>query len=463
MNKYTDTLPEDQRDIVRRITARQAGDHFATNKAVDLNLSDELGDVTEWYEAIKNSETDLWTVTRFQSTPYLPDGSTEFYQAKREVKPSVIMRHAYFMDALHACATFEKLRENNATNEMRDTRDKVHYRDFAKAENIPFDLKTGMPIAVANGEILINGASLDEEDMAGLAKTRGNLVAVGSLKQPELADIVGQNAPARTTTTLPAIATRQPKALSSLSKQRSTLQKHQSKTNRGLQRLQEIFKLATQKHNASKSIIYVNDEKYGVRQVGATALHTIPILSTLAIIHPIFLTLPAASLIFGGLWCAIAEVNPIHAYTTFGHQNIRKQAKKQINKMRKITQKEPDAELRENSLRTLDNLEICFYALCARASFNVAMTNESSLTGWFKVRRMNSDIKNLEKIAAKHQMSKDDLDALKAYVMSPPVGPNGHDRAKQGIIETMQRHNNVLERDLLGSISRQICALPAPA
>lgn len=157
MERYTDTLPAELQNTVRRIQARH-GMKFTT-RAFHAHGQEGQAHYISWRKAWCDPETKLWTVKEFTTLPNVYSADPAAGKISEEGK--TVLARVCFYDALYACAKFENdpVSKNLpvAAGVPGPEDDVPHYSAFAADEGIPLAEDTGMPLIALYGEILEDG------------------------------------------------------------------------------------------------------------------------------------------------------------------------------------------------------------------------------------------------------------------------------------------------------------------
>ncbi len=150
---YTSTLDPALQQLVRSIPALK-GDEFKTRRF------QKKDGATHWREAYREPGTNFWTVEMRAQAPGLyvnEQGKNVFSEAREEAKP--VLSRVCFLDALHACASFEQgevnLKHLPFEEAIQDI-DGTHYHIFAEEEGIPFN-RQGLPVPASQGRPVVPG------------------------------------------------------------------------------------------------------------------------------------------------------------------------------------------------------------------------------------------------------------------------------------------------------------------
>lgn len=182
MKRYSDTLSPELQDITLRILAQHTTG-FQSCAFEIMDMGDEYT-VCRWRRAQKHPEADSWIVKEYQTAPYLQDNpdvpvnSRDIETIPAEQK--ILMNTACFIDALHACASFEVFETEKGKIPAGRTRKELgnkHYKTAGEDEGIPFDLNSGLPVPTANGVVLTEKCTLPALSEEFEMRSKGNLTA----------------------------------------------------------------------------------------------------------------------------------------------------------------------------------------------------------------------------------------------------------------------------------------------
>ncbi len=188
--------------LVARIAARR-GDYFRTQAyALTENSGGAASESLIWREArCTDAARNLWKVEELKSVEVITR-SGEPLSAERIFG---IHRDVCLFDALYSCARFEVYADSTigpaAEKPSLAELGHTHVEAFAKREGIIYDIETGLPVPVANGQRL-DGGTFAADSRAIIKAAEGNLLPAENLRPAGIVgDLVGGARPA---STLPA-------------------------------------------------------------------------------------------------------------------------------------------------------------------------------------------------------------------------------------------------------------------
>ncbi len=455
--RYSDGLPPQLQDKVLRIAAR-TGDRFGTAPfTFNIDGSADAAPV-RWLQAERNGDTGLWNVTLYNISSGLYRDDHGDLTTRPGLTRKAHLVEVCLFDALYACAAWE-LEDSSGkipADEKSGYVQAVHFRKFGRDEGQIFDLRTGLPVPVAEARILDDDAVVDPADTLRLSESRGNLMPVKaqSRSSVDAGDILPRSV---------AVPVSKALAVQNTSRVLDTLRAQKALETLG-------GKFDKEARGVSLRFSYLSDFLAGSGNtkvsgpekiaVGSTLLTAAMVAGAIATSGGMSLALAFAS-VFPGLFTVFTHgflldeenKSPLMVWGN-AFKMPRRAVRRDISRLRKMASLCPDDTTREACLDLAKRTEIAYYGLVARHAFKKAAQGR-----WFSSQRsVNNHIVQFVRIAESNGVPDSEVARLVTALQDDPKG----DSFEWGLRRFVSNAAEKFQREMRASVQEKTKALTGP-
>lgn len=424
MKRYSETISDELKDKVLRIQAQHVSDFKSCAFEIMEGMSEDFT-VCLWRRAQKDEETNSWLVKEYQTAPYhIQDNETRATDLSRvPAQQRILMHRACFLDALHACASFETYERSKGKLPLGPDKEELglkHYQ-FAgeEEEGIPFSLNSGLPIPAANGIILSENSDLPALSEEFEQKSKGNLIAKADIPPLSAQELLGREIDAPQTAL--AAQNQNSKAVRNLMSSTQQLEVTHKKKMVNLDKLSNAFNRGNESQFKRSTFLLKNpiatlSQSPSLITFPLALLMPNPLTTALAVVSGSSNLIYGVGAIFEKAMGDNYIPMPYRIWRDNGPKFPMREFHKRLDKVRKDIEALDDEADKNRLLQAADKMELAGYTLRARYSFNKA----ADKGGWLNNRRMDRDIDRLETKARSFGMPQNDIDALLLTLQEKP-------------------------------------------